>query len=632
MGKRWMLLLVAILCTGMATASAATMDAVGQMAVWDGAQSVYVGLNNQLYRSDTSMPLGNDAVRAIVYADASKVIFTTAEVNGKSDLIGAGSLKLLGLGDEVEGVKTVAQIAGEAVYSPLSALIYYLDPDDHFALMSYNPLTSATREEARAQEAICALTASIDGVIVSSEAGDKLFVHALGELIDAPVSTDGMTIAGYTHYETLLGQDGALAVRLRGAAAGEETPVDTDVICASALGDVLYYLKQVKGGCRLASYDVARGLHKGLKGITVQMLPEITAAAGRVFLIDKGHRVYAYDVETGTITRFTVLDAGVLSPMLVSTNEQLLVYDGASLDGTMAFAAAYPYEKRADGVLTHVVAEEPAPEDEQVHAPVSTPTPEPTEWTRGSRGEEVEEIQTALKRHGYLSGKADGIYGANTQSAVKYLQYDMGLSETGTVGKSLLEKMNRGRIPDYEKYVEMAREDSGIRVYDLQARLARLGFLDARANGNYGPKTERAVRAFQKANGTRQSGVATVATLKDLFSKYAPKAEKPESPDPTPEPSHPHARQYVSDNDLIPLTRWLNDQYAGMKSFNKGKAVYWVQKKLYTHGYLGKNQFTKVYDEATWRAMKQFQSDNNLLDHPTGLPDGLSLSALMNMR
>ena len=38
----------------------------------------------------------------------------------------------------------------------------------------------------------------------------------------------------------------------------------------------------------------------------------------------------------------------------------------------------------------------------------------------GSRGSEVTQIQTKLKRWGYYSGSIDGIYGTQTVNAVKY--------------------------------------------------------------------------------------------------------------------------------------------------------------------------------------------------------------------
>ena len=40
----------------------------------------------------------------------------------------------------------------------------------------------------------------------------------------------------------------------------------------------------------------------------------------------------------------------------------------------------------------------------------------------GSRGSEVTQIQTKLKRWGYYNGNIDGIYGTQTVNAVKYFQ------------------------------------------------------------------------------------------------------------------------------------------------------------------------------------------------------------------
>ena len=40
----------------------------------------------------------------------------------------------------------------------------------------------------------------------------------------------------------------------------------------------------------------------------------------------------------------------------------------------------------------------------------------------GSRGSEVTQIQTKLKRWGYYNGAIDGIYGSQTMAAVKYFQ------------------------------------------------------------------------------------------------------------------------------------------------------------------------------------------------------------------
>ena len=59
----------------------------------------------------------------------------------------------------------------------------------------------------------------------------------------------------------------------------------------------------------------------------------------------------------------------------------------------------------------------------------------------GSRGSEVTQIQTKLKRWGYYSGSIDGIYGSETLAAVKYFQRKNGLTVDGIDGKKTLEAM-----------------------------------------------------------------------------------------------------------------------------------------------------------------------------------------------
>ena len=59
----------------------------------------------------------------------------------------------------------------------------------------------------------------------------------------------------------------------------------------------------------------------------------------------------------------------------------------------------------------------------------------------GSRGSEVTQIQTKLKRWGYYKGNIDGIYGSQTLSAVKYFQKKNGLVVDGIAGTKTLNAM-----------------------------------------------------------------------------------------------------------------------------------------------------------------------------------------------
>ncbi len=59
-------------------------------------------------------------------------------------------------------------------------------------------------------------------------------------------------------------------------------------------------------------------------------------------------------------------------------------------------------------------------------------------YKRGSSGATVKEIQTRLKNWGYYTGTVDGIYGSQTEKAVRYFQSKNGLSVDGQVGDKTL--------------------------------------------------------------------------------------------------------------------------------------------------------------------------------------------------
>ncbi len=73
------------------------------------------------------------------------------------------------------------------------------------------------------------------------------------------------------------------------------------------------------------------------------------------------------------------------------------------------------------------------------------PKPEPVKLTRGSRGETVKELQTLLREYGFLMGKADGSFGAQTQAAVKAAQeykHSIDLKKAREAREALVKKLN----------------------------------------------------------------------------------------------------------------------------------------------------------------------------------------------
>lgn len=75
-----------------------------------------------------------------------------------------------------------------------------------------------------------------------------------------------------------------------------------------------------------------------------------------------------------------------------------------------------------------------------------------TVYKRGSRGEGVAEIQNVLLSEGLYSGSADGIYGSETEAAVRSYQERYGLSVDGIAGEKTLTHMGLAETAAEDAY------------------------------------------------------------------------------------------------------------------------------------------------------------------------------------
>ena len=184
----------------------------------------------------------------------------------------------------------------------------------------------------------------------------------------------------------------------------------------------------------------------------------------------------------------------------------------------------------------------------------TTPTPSPTQtpnpvleennsvsWPKlqkDSAGDAVAQLQEALIELGYLSGKADGTYGAKTVAAVKAFQKANGLTVDGVAGEETQKVLYSGNAKSAKEAKATATPTptpttktkatptptptvlktgtKGTKVKELQNKLIQLGYLTGKADGVYGAKTAEAVKAFQKANKLTADGVAGTKTLSKL--------------------------------------------------------------------------------------------------------------------
>ena len=116
-------------------------------------------------------------------------------------------------------------------------------------------------------------------------------------------------------------------------------------------------------------------------------------------------------------------------------------------------------------------------------------------YTKGDRGSEIKTLQNKLRRAGYLDGEADGIYGNDTESAVRALQEEHGLSVTGNVDDATWKLLGGLSAPSAGDTLKAG--DRGKRVVKLQNRLLLHGYNPGGSDGIYGAATAEAVRKLQ---------------------------------------------------------------------------------------------------------------------------------------
>ena len=166
-------------------------------------------------------------------------------------------------------------------------------------------------------------------------------------------------------------------------------------------------------------------------------------------------------------------------------------------------------------------------------------------------------------------------------------------------------------------------------VKALQKRLKELGWYTGSADGDFGPATEAAVKAFQKANGLTADGKAGEKTLQKLNSssaiskKQANATPKPTAkptakttPKRTPTPTPRRTATPTPKRTPTPTPRRTatprptatpnlsRDYYLQLGA--KGDRVRTLQNRLIALGWLS-GRATGTYDEATEAAVRAFQ-------------------------
>lgn len=230
--------------------------------------------------------------------------------------------------------------------------------------------------------------------------------------------------------------------------------------------------------------------------------------------------------------------------------------------------------------------------------------------TLGMKGDDVKSVQTKLIALGYLTGKADGVYGTATESAIRRFQTRNGLTSDGICGEDTVKALYSSTAIDAGSSVTPSPKPvdesaptrilrpgmSGDDVKSVQSRLKALGYYTGTVDGNYGTGTMAAVASFQLRNNLSADGVAGKRTYKKMYSSDALAAISTPTSTPTTGVTRP--------------TRLL---YSGCT----GDDVKSVQQRLKDLGYLT-DKVDGKYGANTVAAMRAFQLRNGLTGSGNG--------------
>ncbi len=138
---------------------------------------------------------------------------------------------------------------------------------------------------------------------------------------------------------------------------------------------------------------------------------------------------------------------------------------------------------------------------------------------RGERGPAVTEIRSILVALRLLPPAPDPAeadhFDPATERAVRAFQQDRGLSVDGEVGAETWRALDAARwtLGARILYYSVTNPLRGDDVRQLQERLLEMGYDVGRTDGTYGPRTARALSAFQREMGLAPDGSCGPETL-----------------------------------------------------------------------------------------------------------------------
>jgi len=126
----------------------------------------------------------------------------------------------------------------------------------------------------------------------------------------------------------------------------------------------------------------------------------------------------------------------------------------------------------------------------------------------------VRDAQRQLKALGFNPGAVDGNYGPQTEAALRAYQQAYRLPETGRLDDVTLRSLLPERVQPAPAPVDLSNREV---IRRAQTQLRALGFDPGPTDGDFGPQTEAALRAYQQAHRLPQTGRLDEVTLRSLL-------------------------------------------------------------------------------------------------------------------
>ena len=139
---------------------------------------------------------------------------------------------------------------------------------------------------------------------------------------------------------------------------------------------------------------------------------------------------------------------------------------------------------------------------------------------RGDTGPAAAETRAILESLGLVTPRpgAENVFDEECELALRQFQQQRGLIVDGLIGPETYRALSaaRWRLGDRVLFRRMSAPMIGDDVTALQERLLELGYDAGRTDGIFGPRTERALLAFQRECGIAMDGTCGPATLRAL--------------------------------------------------------------------------------------------------------------------